>query len=143
MASREHVKIFEQGPDAWNRWRIDNPWVVPDLSGIDFSGADLCVVRSLPEPPREAGTLFAELKPGYRVLARAMEDRVDLNGINFYRTNLTKASLRRTRMRKATLDSSDLSGADLSGAILVEARCRSTTFRNQAGRCQSDWGRLW
>src|SRR6266496_3463444 len=51
MANQEHVEILKQGVEAWNRWRVINPWTQPDLneadlsraelSGADLSGADL------------------------------------------------------------------------------------------------------
>lgn len=31
MANPEHVEILKQGVDVWNRWREENPEVVPDL----------------------------------------------------------------------------------------------------------------
>ena len=33
MANEEHVKILEQGVEAWNSWRDENPDVLPDFRG--------------------------------------------------------------------------------------------------------------
>lgn len=41
MANPEHLKILEQGVDAWNEWRIENPEVLPDLAHADFSLTNL------------------------------------------------------------------------------------------------------
>ena len=55
MANEGHLKILEQGVEAWNKWRRENPGVAPDLSdadlrqrkfhGIDFRGAVLLGTR--------------------------------------------------------------------------------------------------
>ncbi len=39
MANQEHVEILKQGVDVWNKWRGDNPAIIPDLSGADLSFA--------------------------------------------------------------------------------------------------------
>jgi uncharacterized protein YjbI with pentapeptide repeats len=36
MANPEHLKILKQGVEVWNKWRIENPKVRPDLSGLDL-----------------------------------------------------------------------------------------------------------
>ena len=36
MAHNDHVIILKQGVHVWNKWRIDNPDVIPQLSRIDF-----------------------------------------------------------------------------------------------------------
>ena len=41
MADEEHLKILKQGLGKWNRWRRDNPDLIPDLSGADLEGAVL------------------------------------------------------------------------------------------------------
>lgn len=46
MADEEHVGILRQGVEAWNKWRLENPEVIPDLnraklSDANLSGADL------------------------------------------------------------------------------------------------------
>ncbi|MGA3325515.1 MAG: toll/interleukin-1 receptor domain-containing protein [Terriglobia bacterium] len=41
MANPEHLKILDQGIDAWNKWRRGNPGIIPDLYGADLHGAKL------------------------------------------------------------------------------------------------------
>jgi hypothetical protein len=51
MANPEHLKVLQQGVEAWNRWRSEHQDIVPDLIGAnlitanlsnaDLSGADL------------------------------------------------------------------------------------------------------
>jgi len=41
MANPEHVRILKQGFGVWNQWRKENPYVKPDLSVVNLSGANL------------------------------------------------------------------------------------------------------
>ncbi|MCP4112139.1 MAG: pentapeptide repeat-containing protein [Desulfobacteraceae bacterium] len=41
MANQKHLEILRQGVDVWNKWREDNPDVVPDLQEVNLQGADL------------------------------------------------------------------------------------------------------
>ena len=36
-----HLKLLNQGVDAWNAWRVNNPRETPDLAGANLSGLDL------------------------------------------------------------------------------------------------------
>jgi len=43
MANDDHVALLKKDVDAWNRWRGENPNVVPSLRGALLGGADLRV----------------------------------------------------------------------------------------------------
>jgi hypothetical protein len=34
VGSNEHVTILKKGVEAWNRWRVADPQIWPDLSGV-------------------------------------------------------------------------------------------------------------
>ncbi len=40
MANPEHVKLLQQGVEAWNAWRAANPSLCADLSGTDLDDAE-------------------------------------------------------------------------------------------------------
>jgi len=41
MANEEHLDILNQGVEVWNKWRLDNPTVRPEINGARLQGADL------------------------------------------------------------------------------------------------------
>lgn len=41
MANPEHLEILQQGVEAWNKWREENPEITPDLSNTNLSEANL------------------------------------------------------------------------------------------------------
>jgi len=41
MANPEHLKILKRGVEVWNKWREDNPKIVPDLSEGRIDNEDL------------------------------------------------------------------------------------------------------
>jgi hypothetical protein len=36
MAVEEHFEMLISGSERWNRWRLENPLITPDLSGIEL-----------------------------------------------------------------------------------------------------------
>jgi hypothetical protein len=38
MANEEHLAILRKGREIWNRWREENPQVIPDLTKADLRG---------------------------------------------------------------------------------------------------------
>ncbi len=41
MTIAEYVLLFKSGVDAWNKWRHENPDIIPDLTKADLRGAPL------------------------------------------------------------------------------------------------------
>jgi hypothetical protein len=105
--NQTHVDIIKQGAAEWNKWRVENPTVIPDLSGADLRGAALS----------GADLRAATLKGA------------DLAGANLRAANLRTADLRSANLSGAILWSASLTGADLRGADLTGADLRSVNFR--------------
>jgi uncharacterized protein YjbI with pentapeptide repeats len=81
MTNPDHLKILQQGVDAWNAWMKGNPDITPDLYEADLSGADL------------SGA----------ILFKANLIRANLKGANLTRANLTRANLTRANLTRANL----------------------------------------
>ena len=42
MTNSEHIRILrEDGVEVWNKWRVQNPDIVPQLDDAEFFGANL------------------------------------------------------------------------------------------------------
>ncbi len=76
MANQEHPKILEQGVDAWNKWRVENPNIKPNLSSAEFCEVDLC----------EANLVGA-------ILCESFLINVQLTGADLSKANLEGADL--------------------------------------------------
>lgn len=135
MANPEHLKIFKQGVEVWNKWREENPRTIPDLSDmsvrdlhptilgininkanfrkVDFKGADL--YRSWLV---EADFTSADL-------SNAILGEATL-GLAIFRN----AVLHGTNLMKAHLFGSDFYEADLTeGALLIDANLQEANLR--------------
>ncbi|MEN3335200.1 MAG: hypothetical protein V7641_4565 [Blastocatellia bacterium] len=137
MADQEHLDILNQGVEAWNAWREENPEIRrldlsdanlyrANLSGANLSGANLIGANL-----RVANFSGADLS--YMNLRGADLRYADLSGANLCRTDLSAANLSGTNLSGTNLSGAVLSGADLRAANLnyanlSSARIGYTTF---------------
>jgi len=139
MSETTSLDIIEQGSDAWNQWRRDNPGVRPsfkneDLSELDLTRANLSEADLGYVELFDATLVHANLKMA--VLTGADLSGAKLEGAELYKVDLSNASLigadltdvylaeanlRDADLRGVNLQGADLSGADLSGANLTGA----------------------
>ncbi len=104
MANEEHLKILKQGVDVWNRWREQNPEIIPNLSRAELVRADIRRVDL-----RRAILIEANLRTA------------DLRGANLSKAGLIVANLSLADLSGAILIEAILTGADLSRAVLTGA----------------------
>ena len=107
MANPEHVRILQQGSDAWNRWRDDNQDIEPDLSGSHAL----------------AGLQWHQLNLALTDLTCA-----DLADAHFHSSYFQSARLCGAKVRGAFMNLANLHGVDASGADFSEARLAYTYF---------------
>lgn len=94
MANPNHLKILEQGVEAWNKWREENPKVRPELSGQSLEGLFLREVN------------FSEMK---------------ISKMNFYKTDLGKAIFENSELRECNFIGANLNGSNFRCSILSES----------------------
>jgi hypothetical protein len=116
MANPEHLQILQQGVEAWNAWRREHRILRPDLSGANFTNADLALADLTRANLSKADFTIANLTAAD--LTQADLDMADLGMADFGLANLTKAHLWRA----------NLTQTDLTGANLSEARLLNTVF---------------
>ena len=109
MANPRHLDILRQGVDVWNRWREENPELLPDLSNSNLSWAYL----------RAANLSGADLS------------QAKLRGANLREADFFIAELRAANLSGADLRAASLSETDLNGALLDRANLAQVTGLTQ------------
>jgi uncharacterized protein YjbI with pentapeptide repeats len=119
MADPTHLDLLKEGITAWNQWRRDNYYIIPDLRNIDLEEMNL------------EGFNFRKANLEDAVLKGANLDGADLTdanlagailvGTHFNKATLYRADLRRVDLREAWLDNAELNEAQLTGANLSKA----------------------
>jgi hypothetical protein len=121
MANEEHLAWLKRGVAAWNRWRQQNPGIVPDLRGAELSEKNF----------RGINLQDAELR--YADLVETDFSKAILIGANCFCATLSGAILRDADFSKAILTRADLTNADcrsarFSGACLSGATLHKTNL---------------
>ncbi len=124
MANNEHVRVLYQGVDTWNRWRLQHPHILPDLTGVDLYGRVLiqhsgCHTSTI----NLAGAHMPDA-----IMQETVLDGADLRGANLAGAFLLGASLEGANLADAIFDEADLIGVNLTGANLSGASMMATKF---------------
>ena len=133
MVNPEHLAKLHEGVPAWNRWRHENPLVMPNLNRADLAGMNLSRADF-------SNTFFIRARLNNADLRRASFYGAELFGADLRAADLQGASLRGARFHLADLRDCKLQGADLyrvdfiatelAGANFTRAICRITAFTN-------------
>jgi uncharacterized protein YjbI with pentapeptide repeats/tetratricopeptide (TPR) repeat protein len=108
--------LLSQGVKVWNRWRKNNPRIIPDLSGINLWMAQLEGVN----------LSFAKFDKADLRMASLMD--ADLRGADFRDANLYGVRLSHADLSEANFSGAKLSQADLRRAKLCGTWLRGTDF---------------
>ena len=108
MADEEQLKIIKQGPDAWNRWRAENPKIIPDLVEADLRGFKLENID----------------------LHRAVMKSAKLQFSNFFGANLEEACLEKAKLQESILTGANLKSAKISEASMLESNLQNANMEN-------------
>jgi hypothetical protein len=119
MANPEHLKILEQGVEAWNKWRKENPRIVPCLGHAVLVQLNLC---------------RADLRDADLYGARVCE--ADLSGADLGKAYLYNADIWSANAEKANLEHADLRFCDLNRTNLTGAILTGAKFY---GSAREDW----
>lgn len=121
MANSKHLAELKKGIKNWNRWRRENPGIIPDLRKADLRGFDLSFINF-----RDAK--LVETRFSGACLHSANLSKADLSFSKLVGSNLKFASLNCSNLSQATLIKANLSEADLMKADLSEANLREANL---------------
>jgi len=126
MANPEHLDILRHGVEHWNKWRSEQPDILPDLSRVELRFDEL------------SGAKFSDASFAGADLHDADLTSADLYSANFSHADLSGANLSYTRcgmaifsgadLQATNLVASDLNDANLDGAKLSKATLLWTKF---------------
>lgn len=118
----DHLEILKKGVPAWNRWRDENPAVIPDLQDANLEGPEYPVMNKINLSRADMTRAFAQFRyfsDADLRGARLVEAR--LWGANLSYSRLEGADLTRACLRQAFLDHADLRHAELTMTDLSQA----------------------
>jgi uncharacterized protein YjbI with pentapeptide repeats len=144
MGNAEHVSKLKEGVEVWNRWRAENPDVIPDLSGVNTAdwARPICANPFLSSIRTvnlgSANLNDADLTGAHLIdveLTRARLNGANLTGAYLYKTDppgpdgvpfrsgasLSHACLKGANLTGAHLQYVDLNRANIQGANLTGA----------------------
>jgi hypothetical protein len=119
MANPEHVDILRQGVEIWNEWRKEHPEVEPNLSGVEFSSADLSRANLINTDLHEAKLIRTNLYKADLFCAH-------LGGAYLAGANLTKARVVAVIFEVADLEGAILRGTNLYAAHFIQTNLMGT-----------------
>jgi uncharacterized protein YjbI with pentapeptide repeats len=138
MANPQHLEILKRGWREWNKWRLENPNIEPDLADAyltsdEFPSAQLRrAILSKADLSRVSfiGRNLREID-----LSGANLTDVHFGGIELPQANLRSATLLRANLNgaildEALLDNANFQYADLRQVRFFKAQCKKTDFRN-------------
>ena len=126
MGDPKHVDVLNQGVPAWNRWRRENPLVIPNLSGAELKNAKLGGIDFSRAyfgygTPGTQGVYF-EAGIHEANLTGADLSYANLIGVDLRGADLRGSDLFRTVFGKCDLSGVDFAGSHMSGTIFAEVK---------------------
>src|ERR1700722_13206235 len=135
MANPEHLAKLNEGVEAWNRWRKENPDVAVDLKKANLRKKDLRRAKlndaDLYGANLEGAILSeADLRGANLALATLAQvtfresdlDGANLSGADLHEASFSRANLCGANLHKANLSKTDFFDADLANTNLIEAK---------------------
>ncbi len=116
MADSEHVSRVKEGAAAWNRWREEEPDVIPDLGWANLNGVNL------------DGAVFTKSVLKLAFCRGCSMVGADFSEANMRGVNLEGSDLRGAVFRGANLEGAHMLGADLTGADFAGANLKLANF---------------
>ncbi len=119
MSNDRHLAKIKGRVQDWNNWRLDNPNVKPDLSGVTLSNLSLEGANLSNAFLDNAALEYSRLDDAD--LSNSLLVGANLNGARLDGASFQNADLKKSHMVGATLIETNLTGASLVEAFLDSA----------------------
>jgi uncharacterized protein YjbI with pentapeptide repeats len=125
IPNKRHFALLKKGRRAWNKWRENNPDIIPQLSGINLLSEDLRDLEGYNlNDANLAGVSGTLVSFQYASLVGANLEKANFKESNFDSANLTNANL-----KNIVIADTSFARANLKEANLQEALIRYSNFR--------------
>jgi uncharacterized protein YjbI with pentapeptide repeats len=135
MANPEHLEILKQGVEVWNKWREDNPSIIPDLieadlenqilDGFNFETANLMGSNLFLADFQEANFKHAQLG---ELTFFGSFNYANFTGANLWGASLSQSIIKHAIFESAILNNVGFQGSDLNNASFRFADLSFTNF---------------
>jgi Ion channel/Pentapeptide repeats (8 copies) len=126
MANPEHLAKLMEGVEAWNKWREENPSIIPDLASAHLEEAFLDGAHLEGANLRLADLKGTDLNDAHLQGANLLE--AHLEGAHLMGAHLEGACLFRAYLEQGSLSEAHLEGADLRFANLTDANVTALSY---------------
>jgi len=120
----EHLQLFNQGKDNWNKWRDENPHIKPDLSSQKFGrGLDLKGWKLSGTNFSRSSLIEADFRPDnepLKTLKHICFSSANLAGADFSNLGIIDVEFSGATLNGAKFEGSLLNNTNFSHAKLIE-----------------------
>ncbi|RJP26997.1 MAG: pentapeptide repeat-containing protein [Actinobacteria bacterium] len=136
VANEEHLKILGRGVRAWNEWRRENIYEMPDLYGADLRGLDLTYIHLMRANLGECDLTGANLRKSFLVgafmhgmiLVDSNLEGADMRGCHLSEAKLAGAKMAGAVLNKALAIGVDFSGCDMESVMMLGTNLENSDF---------------
>ncbi|MEW8030443.1 MAG: toll/interleukin-1 receptor domain-containing protein [Candidatus Thiodiazotropha sp.] len=141
MAIRSHVGILKKGKSFWNKWRLEQRHIIPDLSYSqltigDYAGYDLSGCNFRGTNASNSNFANANLKDSNfssSILNQCILDGADCQGANFLFSDLSQSSLKGANLAETNFNGAFLINVDLTDAVLWQTNLGAVVLTGAVG----------
>jgi len=116
VANEEHLKILKQGAKVWNRWREDNPEIIPDISETELKDLNL------------EGANLVSTNLTKALITECIFNNAVFNDAVLYHATFLNVQLVEADLRWSELDYTNFTYSNLEKVVLVDAYVFDTKF---------------
>lgn len=120
MANQQHLEILHSGPEKWNEWRMQNPELKPDLSGLHLKDISLEGINFKSVDLSKSTLEQVNLKGALLEYANVSDSR--WKEVNCAGSDCSDADFSRARLETCDFSQSDLRQTNFAGASLVSCK---------------------
>ena len=127
--NKRHLSILKKGVTTWNKWREQNPGVIPQLSGIHLSAGKFSNLDGYNlKKANLAGLKGDYIQMNQTNLIEANLEKAQLEGGSFVGANFLQANLKKIEIKDTRFDRAIFKESNLSEAYIYKSHFKEVAF---------------